>query len=177
MLGALVGDEVEVGEVHGGDDEGDEGVAAVVLCVGEDGEVGLEEFHLCCRDCVSCDDVQRGVLRERTNLASDVGVQAGEDNVAVRKLGGLALAHDEVAKGAHGRGLLPADGIAVFLAGGAGGGADCDELEVGVLREEENEALADGAGAAKDACVIGSCQYLCVFSSLGFIIVVSCAWC
>lgn len=44
--GALVGDEVEMGEVHGGDDEGNEGIAAVVLGVGEDGDVGLDELHL-----------------------------------------------------------------------------------------------------------------------------------
>lgn len=47
VLGALVGDEVEVGEVDGRDDEGDEGVATVVFGVGEDGEVGLEELGLC----------------------------------------------------------------------------------------------------------------------------------
>lgn len=34
-------------EVDGGYDERYEGVATVVLCVGEDGEVGLEECHLC----------------------------------------------------------------------------------------------------------------------------------
>lgn len=44
--GALVRDEVEVGEVDGGDDERHEGIAAVVLGVGEDGNLSLEEFHL-----------------------------------------------------------------------------------------------------------------------------------
>lgn len=43
--GTLVGDEVEVGEVDGRDDEGDEGVAAVVFGVGEDGDVGLDELE------------------------------------------------------------------------------------------------------------------------------------
>lgn len=32
-------------QVDGWDDEGHEGVATVVLRVGEDGEVGFEEFH------------------------------------------------------------------------------------------------------------------------------------
>ena len=45
-LGALVGDEVEVREVDGGDDEGDEGIATVVFRVGEDGDFGLGEFDL-----------------------------------------------------------------------------------------------------------------------------------
>jgi hypothetical protein len=42
-----VWDEVEMGEVDGGDDEGDEGIAAIVFGVGEDGDVGLDELHLC----------------------------------------------------------------------------------------------------------------------------------
>lgn len=45
--GALVGDEVEVRQVDGGHDERDEGVAAVVFGVGEDGDFGLEEGHFC----------------------------------------------------------------------------------------------------------------------------------
>lgn len=43
--GSLVGDEVEVREVDGGHDERDEGIAAVVFGVGEDGDFGLEEGH------------------------------------------------------------------------------------------------------------------------------------
>lgn len=45
--GALVGDEVEVRQVDGGHDERDEGVAAVVFGVGEDGDFGLEKGHFC----------------------------------------------------------------------------------------------------------------------------------
>lgn len=33
--------------VDGGDDERDERVLAVVLRVREDGDIGLDEFHLC----------------------------------------------------------------------------------------------------------------------------------
>jgi len=40
-----VGDEGEMMEIDGGDDEGDEGVFAVGFCVGEGGDVGEEEFH------------------------------------------------------------------------------------------------------------------------------------
>lgn len=45
--GALVRDEVEVRQVDGGHDEGDEGIAAVVFGVGEDGDFSLEESHFC----------------------------------------------------------------------------------------------------------------------------------
>ena len=44
---ALVGDEVEVVEVDGGDDEGHVGVLAVVFGVGEDCEAGVLEFGFC----------------------------------------------------------------------------------------------------------------------------------
>lgn len=45
--GALVRDQVEVRQVDGRDDERDEGVAAVIFGVGEDGDFGLEEGHFC----------------------------------------------------------------------------------------------------------------------------------
>lgn len=45
--GTLVRDQVEMGEVDGGDNEGDERIATVVLSVGEDGDFGLEELLLC----------------------------------------------------------------------------------------------------------------------------------
>jgi len=44
--------------------------------------------------------------------------------------------------------LLPPYGILVLLSRRSRRCADSDELEVGVLGEEEDEALADGAGAA-----------------------------
>ena len=71
---ALVGDQVEMVEVDGRDDEGHERVASVVLCVGEDGNVGVLELLL--------------------DIAGDIAVEAAEDNVAVGKLAGLALADD-----------------------------------------------------------------------------------
>lgn len=93
----------------------------------------------------------RGGDGGRTNLPRDVRVETAEDDVAVAELGRLALAHDHVRDGADGRGLLPPHGILVLLARGARGGADGVEDEGGVLREEEDEALPDGAGAAQDA--------------------------
>lgn len=36
-----------MGKIDGRDDEGDEGIAAVVFSVGEDGDFGLEEFLFC----------------------------------------------------------------------------------------------------------------------------------
>lgn len=44
---ALMGDEVEMGEVDGGNDKRHERIATVVLCVGEDRNVGLDELELC----------------------------------------------------------------------------------------------------------------------------------
>jgi hypothetical protein len=103
-------------------DEGHEGVAAVVLGVGEDGQVRRLELLL--------------------DVAGDVRVESAEDDVAVREEGGLALADNEVAYlRRYGRGLLPSYRIAVFLARRPGRGADGDEFEGGVLLEEEDEAL------------------------------------
>lgn len=36
-----------MGEVDGGNDEGDEGIAAVVFGVGKDGDFSLEKLHFC----------------------------------------------------------------------------------------------------------------------------------
>lgn len=44
--GTLVRDEVEMRKVDSGNDERDEGIASVVLCVGEDGDIGLDELEL-----------------------------------------------------------------------------------------------------------------------------------
>lgn len=71
---ALVGDQVEMVEVDGRDDEGHEGVASVVLCVGEDGNVGVLELLL--------------------DVAGDIAVETAEDDVTVGELAGLALADD-----------------------------------------------------------------------------------
>lgn len=78
-------------KVDGGDDERDKRVAAVVFGVGEDGDLGLEEFHL---------DVSR-----------NVGVETREDDVAVGEFGGFAFADNHGGDGANGRGLFPAHGV------------------------------------------------------------------
>lgn len=77
-------------------------------------------------------------------------VQAAEDDIAITELARLALLDDQIAHGAHGRGLLPLDGIAVLLASRLGRGADGDELQEGVVLEEEDEALAHRAGGAEN---------------------------
>lgn len=154
--GALVGDEVEVRQVDGGHDERHEGIAAVVFGVGEDGDFSLEESHFCNHKSVnhllssvclslSCE------CEKRTNIASDIGIEAAKHHVAVGKLLRAALPHDHLGDVANGRGLLPPHGILVLLACGAGRGADCVQLEGRVALQEEDEALADGAGAAEDA--------------------------
>lgn len=44
---SLVRDQIQMVGVHGGDDEGHQGMLPVVLCVREDGDFGLDELHLC----------------------------------------------------------------------------------------------------------------------------------
>lgn len=129
----LVGDEVEMVEVDGRDDKGDERIAAVVLRIGEDGKAGILELLL--------------------NVTGDVAVEAAEDNVAVGELAGLAVANDQVADiGSDGLCLLPPDSIAVLLPGGSRRGTQAYELERRVLLEEQDEALADRTSAAEHTC-------------------------
>lgn len=127
----LVRDNVEVVGVDEGDHEGSNGVATVVLGVGEDDEVVLDELGL--------------------DLSGDIGVESREDNVALSEGGGLALLDDHVLNllGELLR-LLPSGGILVLLSGAAGGGSNGVELEVGVLGEKEDEALSDGTGATEN---------------------------
>ncbi len=128
----LVRYQAEVVQVHRRHHERRQRVAAEVLGVGEDGDVGGLEGPL--------------------DVAGDVAVEAAEDDVAVGEQLGPALTHHQLAEGvAHGLGLLPVDGIAVPLAGGPRGGADGDELQVRVALQQEDESLADGARAAEDA--------------------------
>lgn len=90
---------------------------------------------------------------KRTNVPGHVRVEAAEDEVAVGKLGGAALAHHHGGDGvAHGPGLLPPHRLAVRPAGGAGRGPDGVQPQQRVPREQQHEALPDGAGAAEDAC-------------------------
>ena len=155
--GALVRDEVEVREVDGGNNERNDGVATVVLGVRKDGDLGFEKLVLCkfATDMLASRDAlpSRGGGPRLTNIARHVRVEPAKDDVAVAKLGRLALPHHHVGDVAHGPGLLPPDGILVLLARGARRRANGVQLEVRVLREEEDEALADGAGAPEDACV------------------------
>lgn len=89
----------------------------------------------------------------RTNFSCYARVQAAEDDIAFTELARLALLNHQIAHGAHGGGLLPLDGIAVLLAGGLWRSADSDELQEGVVLEQEDEALADGAGGAEDTWI------------------------
>lgn len=85
-----------------------------------------------------------------TDFSCNVRVQAAENDVAITEFARLALLDDQIAHGAHGCGLLPLDRIAVLLACGLRRRADGDELQEGVVLEEEDEALAHGAGGAED---------------------------
>lgn len=152
---ALVGDEGEVREIDGGDHERHEGVAAVVLRVREDGEVGFEEVHLCVA--IKWSELTVGRRRDhtakgalRTDFSCYVRIQSAKHNVTIRKFARLALLDDQVAHGAHGRRLLPLDSIAVLLACGLGGRADGNKLEKWVILEQEDEALAYGACGTED---------------------------
>lgn len=87
----------------------------------------------------------------RTDIARDIAVEAREDNVGVAKLVGLARADDKVLDCLwHAHALLPAHDVLVGLAGRAGRGVEGRDAEVGVCREEADEALANGAGSAGD---------------------------
>jgi hypothetical protein len=78
-------------------------------------------------------------------------VESREHDVAVRELGRLAFLHNHVPhRRRHQLRLLPPRGVFVLLARTAGGGSDGMESKVGVLREEEDEPLADGTGTAQD---------------------------
>ena len=101
-----------------------------------------------------------GVRREKgtgkssglTNVARDTRIQPAEHDIAVGELARLALLDDKLARVADGRRLLPLHGVLVLLAGGPRRGADGVELDVRVVLEEEDEALAHGPRAAEDAC-------------------------
>lgn len=88
----------------------------------------------------------------RTDFTSNIRIQPTEDNITLLEVLRLALLHDNLGDVAHGGSLLPAHGVLVLLARGARRGADGVELEVRVLGEEEDEALADGASGAEDTC-------------------------
>ena len=93
-FGLLGWEEAQVGEVDGRDDERDEGVAAVVLGVGEGGESSGYEGGFW-----RALGWKRGCSRRRTDFACDVAVEAGEDDVAVVKLFRMTAADDKVAQG------------------------------------------------------------------------------
>lgn len=69
----------------------------------------------------------------RTDFSSYARVQTTEDNITLAELARLALLNDQIGHCAHGRGLLPLDGIAVFLAGRLRRGTDGDQLEEGMV--------------------------------------------
>lgn len=59
-----MGDDVEVGKIDEGDDEGAGGVAAVVACVAEDGQLSGTERLLCAPEALA----PSSSLRTRTNV-------------------------------------------------------------------------------------------------------------
>lgn len=63
----------------------------------------------------------------------------------------LAVSQNKVAELLrHSRSLLPLHGILVALVGGALGGSNGVQLQEGVVGEQEDESLADGASGAQD---------------------------
>lgn len=112
-----------------------------------------------------------------TNVAGNVRVETGKDNVTVGKLARLALADDHVGDLAHGGGLLPADGVLVRFTGGARRGTDGVEDEGGMLGEEQDEALADGARGTEDTCMNHSQYSILFISSQSYVVTVVCVGC
>lgn len=81
-----------------------------------------------------------------TYRARNIVVQTTKHNLALHELLRDAFFHDEVFREIRDRGrLLPFDNLTVDVPYGAGGGADGVHDEVGVLGEEDEEPLADGA--------------------------------
>lgn len=94
-----------------------------------------------------------------TSLAGNIAVQSGEDKVTITELSGAALSQDQVAKVLRHRGcLLPAHSILVLLAGIAFRGTDGVQFEEGVISEEKNEALANGASGTEDTLSLLDCM-------------------
>lgn len=89
--------------------------------------------------------------RGLTNVARNARVQPAEHDIAVGKLARLALLDDDLARLADGRRLLPLHGVLVLLAGRPRRRTNGVELDVRVVLEEEDEALAHGARASEDA--------------------------
>jgi hypothetical protein len=101
------------------------------------------------------------IIVSRTNFTSYIAVESREDKVTVAELISPAIAQDQIAKPLrHSRSLLPSDSIFVFLAGRAIRCANGVQLEERVVREEENESLADGTGGAQDTCLAVSSYFM-----------------
>ena len=113
------------------DDKRNIGIAAVVLCVGEHNKFGSAEGSL--------------------YIARNIVIKAGKDDGAVLEVLCLALVDDDVADvGGDAVCLLPVDGGGVGLSGRPWGCTEGMDDEPGVVGEEADEALADGASCAED---------------------------
>lgn len=93
MVLALVRDHVEVGKIDCGDDQRDERIASVVLRVGKDRDVRLDECHFFVES-VFASLLNKGV--QHTNIAGHIAVQAREDHIAVLEFFCRTAPDDEV---------------------------------------------------------------------------------
>ena len=90
-----------------------------------------------------------------TDVARDITVEAGEDQIAVFELFWLALAHHQLAKLLrHWICLLPFHCLAILLAGRPLRGADSMKSKVGMKGEQQYEALAYTASGAEHSYTI-----------------------
>jgi hypothetical protein len=114
-----------------GNEQGNVGVHAVIAGVADDGIADAGEIFF--------------------GGAGDGRIERGENEVAIEI--GFEAFDDEIARGVRdGSFEIPADGFGVSSAGRALGGGDFRELEPGMIAEEMDQALADDAGGAEDAC-------------------------
>ena len=142
-------EQVEVGGVDLGDDEGHVALHAEGAGVGDDGAAGGGEFGL--------------------QFASNVGVEGGEDN-AGGSLGGVG-GDDHLADAVgEGRVQLPFGGFRVGFAAGFVAGGEPGDLKPGVGLEQLDKALADHSGCAKNAYLMWS-LHGCMASILDY-----CGW-
>lgn len=160
-----------MGEVDRGDYEGDEGVLAVGGGVGEEGEGGCGKGLFCLVSselarfppsnqlipqprpepaAAGQEQQEQRKGRSPTSLPCNIRVQPTKHQIHLpnKLLRPTLLNHQLAQLRTHGHRLLPLDGIAVLFPGGFRACADGREGEVRVLREEEQEALADGTGGA-----------------------------
>lgn len=140
-------DHLEVLRVGDRHNQGDVRVSSVVLGIRDDHQAALHKLLF----------YRPGHVR----------IEAREHHVTVLERLCLALRHHKALDLCrHQVGLLPRARIDVLLACRTGGRSDRHELELWVLREEEDETLSNGTGGSKNTCLF-HCHCVCDAAVVG----------